>query len=173
MKQKSDQDVRYCEAAEAYGPAMQRLARATEVNPERRRDLLQDMHVELWRSFAAYDGRCSVKTWVYRVSHNVAASHVGRELRRNTGRVTLEDIDAMPDARSLAVELEESDALERLNTWIRRLRPPDRQILTLYLEDLAATEIAEITGLSPGAIATRISRLKSRLTQDFKETANV
>lgn len=173
MKQISDQDARYSEAAEAYGPAMQRLARATEANPERRRDLLQDMHVALWRSFAAYDGRCSVKTWVYRVSHNVAASHVGREQRRNTGRVTLEDIGAMPDARSLAAELEESDALERLNAWIRRLGPPDRQILTLYLEDLGAAEIAEITGLSPGAVATRISRLKTRLTQDFKETANV
>ena len=173
MKQISDQDARYSEAADAYGPAMQRLARATEANPERRRDLLQDMHVALWRSFAAYDGRCSVKTWVYRVSHNVAASHVGREQRRNTGRVTLDEIDAMPDARSLTADLEAADALERLNAWIRRLGPPDRQILTLYLEDLGAAEIAEITGLSPGAVATRISRLKSRLTQDFKETTNV
>jgi RNA polymerase sigma-70 factor (ECF subfamily) len=70
---KSEQDERYSAAAMEHGAALQRLARATEANPERRRDLLQDMHVALWRSFAGFDGRCSVRTWVYRVAHNVAA----------------------------------------------------------------------------------------------------
>src|SRR5690606_7828832 len=64
MRENPDQDGRYLEAAAAHGGALQRLARATEADPERRRDLLQDMHVALWRSFAAYDGRCSVRTWV-------------------------------------------------------------------------------------------------------------
>lgn len=170
MTDVQDQDARYTEAAAAHGPAMQRLARATEANPERRRDLLQDMHVALWRSLAGYDGRCSLSTWVYRVSHNVAASHVGRERRRNTGAVALEAAGDVPDGRSLAADLEQADALERLNAWIRRLRPADRQVMTLYLEDLSAADMAEITGLTPGAIATRISRLKSQLAKDFRET---
>ncbi len=167
-----DQDTLYLEAAEAYGPAMQRLARATEANAERRRDLLQDMHVALWRSFAKFDGRCSLSTWVYRVTHNVAASHVGRESRRNKGAVALDDAGPIPDSTSLAQIVEESDALDRLNAWIRKLGPPDRQVITLYLEELDAASIAEITGLTPGAVATRISRLKSRLTADFKENAH-
>ena len=52
---RDEQDTRYLEAADAYGPALQRLARATEANAERRRDLLQDMHVALWRSLASFD----------------------------------------------------------------------------------------------------------------------
>jgi RNA polymerase sigma factor (sigma-70 family) len=166
-----DQDARYREAAETFGPALQRLAGAFEANAERRRDLLQDIHVALWRSLAAFDGRCSLKTWVYRVAHNTAASHVDRERRRHQGAVSLEAAADLPAPLSLAADLEASDALARLHAWIRALKPPDRQLLTLYLEDLAAAEIADITGLTPGAVATRISRLKTQLAADFKEPA--
>ena len=172
MTQQADQDARYLEAARTFGPAMQRLARATEADPDQRRDLLQDMHVALWRSFARFDGRCQLSTWVWRVAHNVAASHVGRETRRNRGWMPLDAIADLPDSRSLSKAVEDNDALERLSTWIRRLQPPDRQVMTLYLEALPAAEIAEITGLSPGAVATRISRLKAQLTKDFEEVAH-
>jgi RNA polymerase sigma factor (sigma-70 family) len=164
----SGPDELYLQAAEAFGPALQRLAQATEANAERRRDLLQDMHVALWRSFAAFDGRCSLKTWVYRVAHNTAASHVDRERRRHHGAVSLDAAEGVPAPHSLTADLEQSDALARLMAWIRRLKSPDRQVMTLYLEELDAAAIAEITGLTPGAVATRISRLKAQLTKDFQ-----
>ena len=59
----SDQDERYREAAENFGPALQRLARASEADPDRRRDLLQDMHVALWQSMSGFDGRCSLSSY--------------------------------------------------------------------------------------------------------------
>jgi RNA polymerase sigma factor (sigma-70 family) len=173
MRLTNDPDTLYRESAESFGPALQRLAAAVEANPERRRDLLQDIHAALWRSLAAFDGRCSLKTWTYRVAHNTAASHVGRETRRNAGAVPLEAAGDLPDGNSHVRTLEEADALARLHRWIRRLKPPDRQVITLYLEDLDAAAIAEITGLSPGAVATRISRLKTQLAKDFKETHHV
>lgn len=173
MRPTPDQDQRYLAAAQAHGAAMQRLARATEANAERQRDLLQDMHVALWRSFASFDGRCSERTWVYRVAHNVAASHVDRERRARGPLVTLDEIEHLPSADNISAELEQSEAVERLNAIIRKLGPPDRQIITLYLEGLDAGAIAEIVGLSPGAIATRVSRLKAQLARLFQETANV
>ncbi|MEQ9505419.1 MAG: sigma-70 family RNA polymerase sigma factor [Hyphomonas sp.] len=173
MKPAQTQDQLYFEAAGIVGPALQRLARATEANDERRRDLLQDMHVALWRSFSGFDGRCSLRTWAYRVAHNTAASHVDRERRTRRGAVGLDAAREVADLRSPARELEESDAIDRLNAWIRRLGPPDRQVITLYLEELDAAAIAEITGLTPGAVATRISRLKTQLAKDFKETHHV
>lgn len=166
---REDQDRRYLEAAAAHGGALQRLARASEANPERRRDLLQDMHVALWRSMSSYDGRCSLRTWVYRVAHNVAASHVDKERRTHRGVVTIDEIANLPDAQNLSAEFETSEAVERLNAIIRRLESPDRQIVTLYLEEMDAAAIAEITGLSPGAVATRISRLKTQLARQFHE----
>jgi RNA polymerase sigma factor (sigma-70 family) len=168
-----DQDARYAAAARDYGGALQRLARASEADPERRHDLLQEMHVALWQSFARFDGRCSVRTWVFRVAHNVAATHVDKERRRNRSAVPLDDIEEIADARSAGADLEASDRLARLHAVIRQLGPPDRQIVTLYLEELDAAAIAEITGLSAGSVATRISRIKSRLARLFRETAHV
>jgi DNA-directed RNA polymerase specialized sigma24 family protein len=56
----STQDELYRETAETYGGAMERLARAYEADADLRRDLVQEIHVALWRSFRGFDGRCSV-----------------------------------------------------------------------------------------------------------------
>jgi RNA polymerase sigma-70 factor, ECF subfamily len=56
-------DDLYEEAVAAYGPALERLARAYEADPERRRDLLQEIHVALWQSFERFDNRCALRTW--------------------------------------------------------------------------------------------------------------
>ena len=164
-----DQDTRYAEAAAQWGAALQRIARAHEADPERRRDLLQDMHVTLWKSFATFDGRCSVRTWVYRVTNNVAASHAVREQRDRKRLVALDTIDDIPEASDAAGAVEAEATLARLYALIHQLKSPDREVITLYLEGLSAEAIGEVTGLSAGAIATRISRMKALLGRLFHE----
>src|SRR5262245_30570957 len=56
-----DRERLYAEAAETFGAALGRLARAYERDAERRRDLLQEIHVALWRSLSRFDGRCSLR----------------------------------------------------------------------------------------------------------------
>jgi RNA polymerase sigma-70 factor (ECF subfamily) len=87
------QDDLYAEAAAAYGAALERLARAYEQDPDRRLDLLQEVHLALWRSFASFEGRYSLRTWVYRVAHNVAASQVSRRRRRMPTLVGLDELE--------------------------------------------------------------------------------
>jgi RNA polymerase sigma-70 factor (ECF subfamily) len=77
----NEQDERYREAATAYGAALDRLTRAYEAGQEKRRDLLQEVHLALWRSFQGFDNRGSLRTWVYRVAHNAAATYVLRQRR--------------------------------------------------------------------------------------------
>jgi len=173
MRASLEQDARYAAAAAEFGGVLQRLARATEADRERRRDLLQEMHVAVWRSLAAFDGRCSLRTWIYRIAHNVAASHVDKQRRVNRPWAGLESVEQLASAQNVAAEVEDNEAIERLHRIIRRLGPPDRQIITLYLEGLDAAEIAEVTGVSPGAVATRVSRLKAELARLFREAQNV
>jgi DNA-directed RNA polymerase specialized sigma24 family protein len=85
----------------AHGPALRRLARSYDADRDRQQDLLQEIHFALWRSFAAYYGRCSVRRLTYRVAHNVAASHVLHHRRR--GVRALVSLDAL-EARSYAVD---------------------------------------------------------------------
>jgi RNA polymerase sigma-70 factor (ECF subfamily) len=154
----------YREAAAGYGAALDRLASAYEANPEERRDLLQDIHVGLWRSFAAFDGRCSLRTWVYRVAHNIATSHVIRQKRKNSVLVTLEAIEAMPDVQD---DYDQRANVERLLALVQRLKPLDRQMTLLYLEGMDAASIGEVMGVSAGSVATKIHRIKNILARRF------
>jgi RNA polymerase sigma-70 factor (ECF subfamily) len=171
MSGKSLQDERYVRAAAEFGAALERLARAYEVDPELRRDLLQDIHVALWQSLARFDGRCSVRTWVYRVAHNVGASHVRRRSRTRARFTTLDDLSvaAAPSADDPEIEVGDRQALARLMALIHALAPVDRQVALLYLEGLDATAIGEVTGFSPGAVATKLHRLKAVLARQFQQ----
>ena len=110
----------------------------------------------LWRSFAAFDRRCSLRTWVYRVAHNVATSQVIRRRRRAPTLVGLDQIDVVPDSVDPGPMLDDRRALERMMTLIHRLDPIDRQVTLLYLEGMDAASIGEIAGISPGNVATKI-----------------
>src|SRR5688572_23307180 len=87
-------DDLYREAVATCGAALDRLARAYEADPDKRRDLLQEIHVALWQSFEKFEGRCALKTWVYRVAHNTATSVVIRKKVRTPAFVDLEDVEA-------------------------------------------------------------------------------
>lgn len=165
----------YTELAGQYGPMMVRLARVNEADAEHRRDLLQDMHLALWRSLPNFRGECAMSTWVYRVAHNACVDHIRREGRRKVNLKTVNEWTeaeaSIPKAPSLSETIQRRDALDKLNGWIAALDMPDRMVATLYLEGLSAKDISEVSGLGSGAVATRISRLKSALTRDFAKPA--
>ncbi|MBX3562547.1 MAG: sigma-70 family RNA polymerase sigma factor [Sphingomonas sp.] len=166
----ADQERRYRGAAETYGPAIARLARGYEADAELARDLVQDVHVALWRSFAAFDGRCSERTWVYRVAHNAAADHIrARKRLRAETLVGIEEAGEFAAGDDPETATHERHLLARLTRLIHRLKPADRQVMLLYLEDLTAAEIGEITGLSAGAVSVRIHRIKALLADRFTQ----
>ena len=79
-------DELYETAIREFGRALSTaLAAGYEADPEKRHDLRQDIHFQLWKSFEVFDGRCSMKTWTFRVAHNISVSYVNRERRKNTG----------------------------------------------------------------------------------------
>lgn len=163
------QDDLYQEAADTYGSALDRLARAYEADPETRRDLLQDIHLQLWRSLEYFDGRCSLRTWVYRVAHNVATGHVVRQSRIRKTLASIEEIEAVPSNDQSERAAGQNQALERLSMLIQQLKPVDRQIIISYLEGMDASSTAEITGLSASNVAMKVHRIKNILRRWFHE----
>ena len=162
-----ESDRLYSDAVAKYGSALERLARAYEADADKRRDLVQEIHFQLWRSFQRFDAHCSARTWVYRVAHNVAASHVIRERRTFTQLVSLKELERLPDQATFAAD--DHMNLERLSALIQKLKPLDRQVIVSYLEDMDAAAIGEITGLSPASVAMRVHRIKNILARWFHE----
>src|SRR5215813_8418366 len=126
----STQDGLYQQAAMTYGAALERLAHAYEANAETRRDLVQEIHIALWRSFEGYDRRCSLRTWVYRVAHNVSASYVLRQKRARTNAlVGIEELENLPNPAEGQDAADRNEVLDRLTNLIQSLKPLDRQVI--------------------------------------------
>jgi RNA polymerase sigma-70 factor, ECF subfamily len=165
---KRARDQWYDEAVTTYGAALERLARSYEAEPDKQHDLLQEIHLALWRSLGSFESKCSLRTWVYRIAHNVAASHVAHERRyRSRQPISLEDVEATLPDPAAAGKIDRAQQLDRLYALIRRLNPLDRQIILLYLEGSDAASISEITGISAGNAATRIHRIKRILAERY------
>ena len=151
----------YDEAVGEFGNALSRLIRSYERDGDKRDDLRQEIHFALWRSFARFDERCSLRTWTYRVAHNVAATFVQRYLRSRAAHVvSLDELEAISSDAAPDEAVDRTMMLERLHDSIRRLQPPDQQLMLLYLEGLDARSIGEITGLTASNVATRVHRIK-------------
>jgi RNA polymerase sigma-70 factor (ECF subfamily) len=167
---KINQDACYQQAVDDYGPDIARFTAGYERDPARRRELLQEVHLALWQSFANYKAQCSLRTWVYRIAHNVGVSHVQRSLRLAERLcLTLEEIEALASEQADMGLTERRLDLERVLALIHRLSPLDREVVLLYLEDMDAAGIADITGLSARNVATKVHRIKAVLATQLGE----
>lgn len=123
-------------------------------------DLLQEIAVAIWRGLPSFEGRSSTSTWIYRVAVNCALQYVRG--RRPTTEPLLHEPVGATGAR---------DPLALLDEFLARLDPVNRAVLLLDLEGLHREEIGEVLGLSPGAVAVRMTRLKQRFVDDYLEEA--
>lgn len=142
-----------------------KVASAYGTNAADRDDLVQEMAIQLWRSFARYDDRYRFSTWMYRVALNVAISFHRQESRRARGRV--EDDERVFET-AVAPEPERlEDDLADLRRAIDGLGPLDRALVLLYLDGNRQDTIAEILGLSETNVSTKLNRIKNRLRREW------
>lgn len=139
--------------------ALARLARRY-AGREDWRDLLQEMHLQLWRSYPGFDARSKLSTWVYRVALNTAFSHLRKPRREH------QPLDQAADRGDAGIPGDEMTVLE---TFLDGLDPLNRSLLLLDLEGLERDQIAKILGLSPAAVATRMTRLRQAFEARFLE----
>lgn len=158
------QDALWLEASRRHGRDVARFVAGYERDPARRQELLQEVHLALWQSFAGFRGQCSLRTWVYRIAHNTGATHIQRSVRAvDRDHVVLEDIEDTAVGDEGLASTERRLDLERVFALIHRLGPLDREVMLLYLEDLDAAAIGEITGLSASNVAVKVHRIKKLL----------
>jgi RNA polymerase sigma-70 factor (ECF subfamily) len=134
-------------------------------HPDDRADLVQEIATQLWRAFPWYDGERSFSTWMYRIALNVAISSLRGSRQRQQHSIPLDE--ALHDVPGDGSDHEAEQRLRLLRRFIAQQDPLNRALLLLYLEDRSHREIAEILGISEGNVATKISRLKQRIREDF------
>ena len=132
---------------------------------EDRKDLVQEIIVQLWKSYETYNCQYKYSTWIYRISLNVAISFYRKQNRRKRLSSPLtEGILNFVDTNETG-ELEQDIGL--LQQFISELKEMDKALMLLYLDQKSHKEIAEIVGISETNVATKIGRIKTALKQKF------
>lgn len=151
---------------EAHKGIIYKVAGAWCRQEEDRKDLVQEIIIQLWKAFGHYNsGQAQYSTWVYRIALNVAISFYRRETRRKAATGTLET--AVLEMVDTGPGKETDERLQWLQRFIHNLRELDRALILLYLEENSHQEIADILGISVTNVATKIGRIKDLLRQQF------
>lgn len=129
------------------------------------KDLYQEIVLQLWNSFDAFKGASKRGTWLYRVALNTAISY----LRKSKKHKVLVPIDQVVLDITEAQDTSFEERLKTLYAQIRELGSLEKGIILLYLEDKSYDEISVITGLSVTNVATRLSRIKSKLKKQINQ----
>lgn len=118
-------------------------------------DLFQEVLINLWKGFSQFEGRSDVKTWIYRVSLNTC---ITLDRKKKRCKETLEmDINLFSDTD------EDTQQVDLLHRRISQLKPFDRAIVLLWLEDISYDEIGAIVGISPKNVSVRLVRIREQL----------
>jgi RNA polymerase sigma-70 factor (ECF subfamily) len=126
-------------------------------------DLAQEMALQLWKSYASFQGQSQFSTWMYRVCLNTALTYY-KVTQRNT-TLPMEELSLTSDNESESKE----ERLELLFQLIHQLPVFDRAVIFLYLEGLSGREMANSLGISEGNVRVKLTRIKAKLKDQFSK----
>tara|TARA_R110000765_G_scaffold156246_1_gene259164 strand:- start:1354 stop:1863 length:510 start_codon:yes stop_codon:yes gene_type:complete len=139
-------------------------------NIEDRKDLVQEIILQLWKSFDNYNEKFKFSTWIYRISLNVAISFYRKENSRK--RISNPITTDIFDFSATEISDEKETNLGILNHIISELNDLNKALMLLYLEEKSYKEISEIIGITETNVATKIGRIKSKLKKEFNQLKN-
>lgn len=130
-------------------------------------DLRQDALLNIWRGIGRFREESALSTWVYRVTLNTCVSY-----RRRNGAGARQTEAFAEFYRTLfdSASPEELERYELMHRMIARLKPLDRSVLVLWLDDMKYERIAEVIGLSRDAVAARLKRIRDHLAEMAAQT---
>ncbi|MBQ2188383.1 MAG: sigma-70 family RNA polymerase sigma factor [Bacteroidales bacterium] len=120
-------------------------------------DLFQETLINLWRGFDGFQGKCDVKTWIWRVSLNTCLTFERKKKRR---------VDTLPLTMDINLFTDTDDDTRQVQMLYRRINKLgvlDRAIILLWLENMSYEEIGEIIGISTKNVSVKLVRIKEQL----------
>ena len=137
-----------------------KIARAYSKTVSDKEDLINDITLELWKSFERFKGDSKISTWIYRIALNTSMNY---KRNREKNRIFFMDDLKQIENLSWLIEQPGSSHSEILYQCIDELNQLNKAIILLYLDGNSHEEISVITGVSKTNVGTRISRIKEQI----------
>ena len=121
-------------------------------NPDNRKDLEQEILIQIWLSYKKYNQEFAWSTFIYRIALNVSIGFYNKEKRQKRKFSTVNIFIETKEQDTPPLVLDED--LQILNEFIYQLNDINKALMILYLQEKTYAEMALILGIS----ATNISK---------------
>ena len=150
-----------------YAPALNGFVHLYLADPNDVADVIHDTMLDVWQKADRFEGRSSLKTWIFSIAKNKSIDR-----NRKHGRLQYSDeiMEIEDDALNAAELLSLSQDARSIRNAVDQLKPDHRRAIHLsFFEDLTYKEIADIEGCPEGTIKTRILYAKRSLKHILRE----
>lgn len=131
------------------------------VAPSRLDDAVHDVFMVVARRLAEYEGRATMKTWLFAIAMRVAKSVRRDAAREQRGRDRLREVEEAPH-----VPHEDLDAAQMLHALLDKLDDDQRAVFIMAeLEGMTANEIAMATATKPATVYSRLRLAREALAR--------
>ncbi len=124
------------------------------------KDLAQETFIIVWQQLPNFRSEANIGTWIYRIATNNCLRQVERQRRFPKTELPVNIVEENQASLEPQIQL--------LYKFISALPETERIIISLELEDIKQSEIAQIVGLSESNTRVKIHRIKEKLTEKFK-----
>lgn len=154
-------EIRFLEVIESHKGILYKIANVYSKEEECRKDLIQEIVYQLWRSFPNYNDQYKLSTWIYRIALNVSINFYKKEQKRSiiSNRIE-ESVFILSEDTNKS---EPNPDLNLLQKCISELNEINKALIILHLEGNNHSEIAEILGITTTNVSTKINRIKKVL----------
>ncbi len=135
-------------------------------NIDDRLDLKQEILIQLWKAYPKFRHQSKLSTWIYRIALNTAISNFRKAKKRVAYKEFSPDDYQIPELKN---DLEMKENIIEMYRFIYQLDNLDKAIILLYLDNQPYSVIADVVGISETNVATKISRIKLKLKDQFNK----
>lgn len=156
MKRK-EKEYQFNEIISTHGDGLYRICKAYLYDAHLSQDLYQEVLLNIWKSLSSFQGKSSIRTWLFRIAVNTTISFNKKQSRRKEKEKDMGIHISMPE--------ESNELLEKMYSAIQQLADHDKRLIGLFLEGFSYKEISTITGMTTNLIGVKLNRIKGKIKQ--------
>jgi len=149
----------FIQTINAYAGIIHTVCRLYSREPEDRKDLYQEIVLQLWRAFPTFRAEAKASTWLYRVALNTAISSV----RRRSRQIVSAPAEVELFADQIVTPPPDDEHMRQFYEAVEQLSPIEKAIVFLYLDDNSYDEMAQVIGISVSNVGVKLNRIKVKL----------
>lgn len=134
-------------------------------NDQNRKDLFQEIFLNVWKNLKSFRNESHINTWIYRISINTSINFCRLQSSNDKRCEEIKHEVLSVDEKELSYKFKQEEELEKMFAAINELPLLEKTIISLHLEGIDHGGIAEICGINEGNVRVRFHRSKKKLKQ--------